>query len=418
LPNGLTQIKIKIETEQWLDKLMIVPGVRMRVILFTGKGGVGKTTVAAATAARLAELGHRTLVISTDAAHSLGDSFNRQLGNSSTRISENLWAQEISVLEEIAENWKTIREYMASFFKSTGVDDILAEEMAVLPGMDELFGLFHIHKANKSGRYDCLVVDCAPTGQTLRLLSFPEVARWWMQKIFPIERKVAKTLRGMKKRTILSIPIPEDAVYASIEKLFDDIGALNELLAEPKTTSVRIVLNPEKIILEETQRAYTYLNLYGYPVDCVVANRILPDEVKDSYFSGWRKAQKKYMEKVESAFSPLPILRSTLMRSEIVGLELLQQLARNIYGGNDPIRVYYEESPQRIIKEDKGYVMILKLPFVKKAHLEILKNEEQLTIQIGNYRREVLLPSTLGLLDVGKATFENNELRVVFVKGA
>jgi len=341
----------------------------MRVILFTGKGGVGKTTIAAATATRAAELGHKTLVISTDAAHSLGDSFDRQLGNSPTKISGNLWAQEISVLEEIAQNWKTIQEYMASFFRSTGLDDILAEEMAVLPGMDELFGLFHIHKANRSGKYDCLIVDCAPTGQTLRLLSFPEVARWWMQKIFPVERKVAKTLRAMKKRTILSIPIPEDIVYASIQKLFDDIGALNDLLAEPKTTSVRVVLNPEKIILEETQRAYTYLNLYGYPVDCVIANRILPDEVKDSYFSGWRKAQKLYMEKVESAFSPLPILKSKLMRSEIVGGKLLAQLGRDIYGGDDPVRVYYEGSPQRIIKEDDGYVMVLKLPFVKKRHI-------------------------------------------------
>ncbi len=390
----------------------------MRVILFTGKGGVGKTTIAAATATRAAELGHRTLVISTDAAHSLGDSFDRQLGNSPTKITGNLWAQEISVLEEIAQNWKTIREYMASFFRSTGLDDILAEEMAVLPGMDELFGLFHIHKANRSGKYDCLVVDCAPTGQTLRLLSFPEVARWWMQKIFPIERKVAKSLRAMKKRTILSIPIPEDSVYVSIQKLFEDIGALSELLADPKTTSVRIVLNPEKIILEETQRAYTYLNLYGYPVDCVIANRILPTEVKDSYFSAWHKTQTKYMEKVDTVFSPLPVLKSRLMRSEIAGYASLERLGRDIYGEHDPVRVYYEGSPQRIIKEDEGYAMVLKLPFAKKAHLDVLKNEDQLTIRIGNYRREVLLPGALALLEVGKATFEMNELKVTFVKGA
>jgi len=390
----------------------------MRVILFTGKGGVGKTTIAAATATRAAELGHRTLVISTDAAHSLGDSFNRQLGNSPTKISDNLWAQEINVLEEIAQNWKTIQEYMASFFKSTGIDDILAEEMAVLPGMDELFGLFHIHKANQSGQYDCLIVDCAPTGQTLRLLSFPEVARWWMQKIFPIERKLAKSLRAMKKRTILSFPIPEDSVYVSIQKLFEDIGTLSELLAEPEITSVRIVLNPEKIILEESQRAYTYLNLYGYPVDCVIVNRILPDKVKDTYFSGWRKTQAKYMKKIENVFSPLPILKSNLMRSEIVGYALLEQLGRDIYGEEDPARVYYKESPQRIIKEGDGYAMVLKLPFAKKAHLEVLKNEDQLTIQIGNYRREVLLPGALALLKVGKATFEANELKVTFVKGA
>jgi len=390
----------------------------MRVILFTGKGGVGKTTIAAATATRAAELGHRTLVISTDAAHSLGDSFDRQLSNSPIKISGNLWAQEISILTEIAQNWKTIQEYMASFFRSTGVDDILAEEMAVLPGMDELFGLFHIHKANQSGKYDCLVVDCAPTGQTSRLLSFPEVARWWMQKIFPIERKVAKSLRAMKKRTILSIPIPDDSVYVSIQKLFEDIGALSDLLADPKTTSVRIVLNPEKIILEESQRAFTYLNLYSYPVDCIIANRILPNEVKDSYFSGWRKTQTKYMDKVENVFSPLPVLRSKLMRSEIVGYASLERLGKDLYGRDDPMKVFYEENPQRIIKEDDGYAMVLKLPFAKKAHLEVLKNEDQLTIQIGNYRREVLLPGALALLKVGKATFKANELRVTFVKGA
>jgi len=389
----------------------------MRVILFTGKGGVGKTTIAAATATRAAELGYRTLAISTDPAHSLGDSFDLTLGNSPTKVSDNLWAQEIDVLQEIEANWKTVQDYMASFFKSTGVDDILAEEMAVLPGTDELFGLFHIHKANQSGNYDCLIVDCAPTGQTLRLLSFPEVARWWMQKIFPVERKVAKTLRAMKKRTIMSVPIPEDSVYASIQELFDDIGALKELLAEPETTSVRIVLNPEKIILEETQRAYTYLNLYGYPVDCVIANRILPDEVTDSYFSGWRKAQQKYMEKVESVFSPLPILQSKLMRSEIVGRKLLTQLGQDIYGQQDPTRVYYSQRPQQVIKEGQTYVLVLKLPFVKKAGLDVLKNQDELTIQIGSYRREILLPSTLSLLRVEKATLKTNELRITFVKG-
>jgi arsenite-transporting ATPase len=389
----------------------------MRVLLFTGKGGVGKTTVAAATATRAAELGHRTLVISTDAAHSLGDSLDLQLGNTVTKVSDKLWAQEINILHEIEANWKTIQEYMASFFRSTGVDDILAEEMAILPGVDEMFGLFHIYRAEQSGKYDCLIVDCAPTGQTLRLLSMPEVARWWMQKIFPVERKLAKTLRAMKKKTIMSIPIPEDLVYASIQRLFDDIGALKEMLAEPDRTSVRIVLNPEKIVLEETQRAYTYLNLYGYPVDCVIANRILPEEVKDSYFSGWRKTQNKYMDKVESMFSPLPILRSNLMRSEIVGQSLLTQLGRDLYGDDDPTKVFYEERAQQVVKDGDGYLLILKLPFVKKAELDILKNEDELTIQIGGYRREILLPSALSLLQVGKATLKANELRITFIKG-
>ncbi|MHC4282818.1 MAG: ArsA family ATPase [Planctomycetota bacterium] len=389
----------------------------MRVILFTGKGGVGKTTIAAASAMRTAELGHKTLVVSTDAAHSLGDSFDVRLGNSPTKVADNLWAQEVNVLEEIAANWKTVQEYLASFFKSRGVDDILAEEMAVLPGMDELFGLLHLHRAKQSRQYDCIIVDCAPTGQTLRLLSLPEVSRWWMQKIFPVERKVAKTLRMMRKKTILTIPVPDDALYASIQELFDNIGALKELLAEPKKTSVRIVLNPEKIILEETQRAYTYLNLYGYPVDCVVANRILPEEVTDSYFSSWRKAQLKYMSKIESVFSPLPVLRSKLMRSEIIGTKRLSRLGKYIYNNDDPTKIYYDQRPQQVIKEQDGYVLVLQLPFVKKAGLDILRNEDQLTVRIGNYQREILLPATLSLLQIGKAKLESNELRIAFVKG-
>lgn len=389
----------------------------MRVILFTGKGGVGKTTIAAASAMRVAELGHKTLVVSTDAAHSLGDSFDVKLGNSPTKVADKLWAQEVNVLEEIAANWKTVQEYMASFFKSRGVEDILAEEMAVLPGMDELFGLLHLHRAKQTRQYDCVIVDCAPTGQTLRLLSLPEVSRWWMQKIFPVERKVAKTLRMMRKKTILTIPVPDDALYASIQVLFDNIGALKELLADPKKTSVRIVLNPEKIILEETQRAYTYLNLYGYPVDCVVANRILPDEVTDSYFSNWRKTQSKYMSKIESVFSPLPVLRSKLMRSEIVGTKRLSRLGKYIYGSDDPSKIYYDQRPQQVISEQDGYVLIIQLPFAKKASLDILRNEDQLTVRIGNYRREILLPATLSLLQIGKAKLESNELRIAFVKG-
>jgi arsenite-transporting ATPase len=390
----------------------------MRVILFTGKGGVGKTTIAAATATRTAQLGHKTLVISTDAAHSLGDSLDLQLGNSPTKISNNLWAQEVNVLEEIAANWQTIQNYMASFFKSTGVDDILAEEMAILPGLDELFGLFHIHKAHLSGTYDCLIVDCAPTGQTLQFLSMPEVVRWWMQKFFPIERKIAKTLRAMRKKKIMSIPIPEDSVYASIQQLYDNVGALKEMLTEPSTTSVRIVLNPEKIVLEETQRAYTYLNLYGYPVDCVIANRILPDEVTDSYFSAWRKSQRRYMAKIESIFSPLPLLQSKLMPSEVVGRKLLVQLGRDIYSGQDPTKVYCDRRPQKILRDKQAYVLVLKLPFVKKSEVNILKNAHELTIQIGNYRRDILLPSALSLMDVEKATLKADELRVTFLKGA
>jgi len=239
-----------------------------------------------------------------------------------------------------------------------------------------------------------------------------------MQKFFPVERKIAKALRAMRKKKIMSIPIPEDSVYASIQQLYDDVGALKEMLAEPGTTSVRIVLNPEKIVLEETRRAYTYLNLYGYPVDCVIANRILPDEVTDSYFSDWRKTQRRYMAKIERIFSPLPVLQSKLMRSEIAGRKLLIQLGKDIYGGQDPTKVYCDQRPQQILRDKKAYVLVLKLPFVKKAEVNILKNEHELTIQIGSYRRDILLPSALSPLDVEKATLKADELRITFFKGA
>ena len=385
----------------------------MRIILFTGKGGVGKTTIASATALQAAALGHKTLAISTDASHSLADAFNLQMGNTPVKLTENLWGQQVDVLEEIDANLRVIQDYLASVIRSRGIDHIIADEMAVLPGMDELFGLLHIHRAKQSRKYDCVIVDCAPTGQTLRLLSLPEVAQWWMEKIFPVERKVAKVLRPMTK-TIMSFPIPEDSFFASAQRIFNDTEKLKELLVDARTTSVRLVLNPEKIVVEETQRAYTYLNLYGYSVDSVIVNRILPDAVVDTYFKNWHKSQHKYLDKIIAAFSPLPILRSQLMRSEIVGMAPLLRLAKSIYGGEDPTKIYYDGTPQKITREGKKYVLRLSLPFAKKADLEVLKNEEQLILRVGSYRRDLFLPGALALLTIEKASFESGELRISF----
>ena len=388
----------------------------MRIILFTGKGGVGKTTIASATALRTAELGYKTLAVSTDASHSLGDAFDMEMGNAPVKVADNLWGQQVDVLDQIDANWRVIQDYISSVIKSRGIDHIIADELAVLPGMDELFGLLEIHRARQKGSYDCIIVDCAPTGQTLRLLSFPDVARWWMEKIFPVERKVAKVIRPMTK-TILSIPIPEDLVFASAQKLFNDTEKLKALLTEPQTTSVRLVLNPEKIVVDETQRAYTYLNLFGYAVDCVIANRILPDAVVDSYFKNWHKTQHKYLEKITASFSPLPILHSELMRSEIVGAAALLRLAKSIYGKDDPTRIYYEGTPQTITRQGRDYVLHLRLPFARKADLEVFKNEEQLIIRVGSYRRDLFLPGALALLTIKKASFEAGELRIIFAKG-
>lgn len=388
----------------------------MRIILYTGKGGVGKTTIASATALRTAELGYRTLAISTDPSHSLADAFDMPMGNRPVQVGENLWGQQVDVLDEIDANWRVIQDYVASLIKSRGVDDIIAEEMAVLPGMDELFGLLEIHRAKRKGRFDCVIVDCAPTGQTLRLLSFPDVARWWMQKIFPVERKVASLIRPVTK-TVMSIPIPRDEFFQSVQNVFDETERLKGLLTDPKTTSVRLVLNPEKIVIDETQRAHTYLSLYGYSVDCAIANRLLPDAVVDSYFKGWHRTQQKYMEKIERTFAPLPVLRSELMRSEVVGVPALKRLAKAIYADEDPARVYYDGTPMRVAKEGSSYVLHLKLPFARKADLDVLKNDEQLIVRVGGYRRDLFLPAALAMLKVRKASFESNELRIAFAKG-
>lgn len=389
---------------------------KLRIILFTGKGGVGKTTVAAATALRAAELGYRTLAISTDPSHSLGDAFETALGNAPTRIREKLWGQEINVLEEIADHWKTVKDYIAALMKSSGVDEVVAEEMAVLPGMDELFGLLEIHRASQAGRHDCLIVDCAPTAQTLRLLSFPDVARWWMRKIFPVERKLAKALRSVTK-TVMSLPVPADEVFASAQRLFDDTERLKELLVAPATTSVRLVLNPEKIVIEESERAYTYLCLYGYAVDCVIANRLLPASAGRSYFRKWYAAQHRYMEKIERGFAPLPILRSELRRDEVSGCDELLALARDLYGDDDPVRTYYEGSPQSLERADGRYVLRMHLPFAKREDLEVIKDEDQLFVRSGPWRREIFLTSATALLDIEKAVLEGNDLRVYFTKG-
>ena len=388
----------------------------MRIILFTGKGGVGKTTTASATALRAAELGHRTLAISTDASHSLADAFNRKLGHRPTKIAEKLWGQQIDVLHEISANWKAILEYISAVIRSRGVEHIIADEMAVLPGMDELFGLLEIYRARRTRKYDCIIVDCAPTGQTLRLLSFPDVARWWMQKVFPVERKVAKILRPVTK-TLLKFPIPEDVVFASIQKVFDETEKLKELLTDPKVTSVRLVLNPEKIVIQESQRAYTYLNLYGYAVDCVIANRMLPEAVTDPFFKNWHDVQQKYMEKVARAFSPLPIFHSDLMKTEIVGPGPLARFAKSIYGEDDPTQLYYEGCPQRIEKQGENYVLCLRLPMARKADLEVIKNDEQLIVRVGAYRRDFFLPNVLAAREIKKASFESDELKVAFATG-
>jgi arsenite/tail-anchored protein-transporting ATPase len=385
----------------------------MRVILYTGKGGVGKTTVAAATALRCAQLGHRTLVVSTDAAHSLGDSLDIVLGDTPQPIAPNLWAQEINALRALESHWEKIHTYLSGLFTSQGVDDIVAEELATPPGMEEIASLMWIRHHQARGEFDVLVVDCAPTGETLQLLAFPDVARWYLNKIFPIERRVMKVARPMVQ-PFIGIPLPGDEIFGSVKDLLLDLEGMKRILGDPRTCTVRIVLNLEKMVVKEAQRAFTYLSLYDYLCDLVIVNRELPPEVTDHYFDSWRESQRRYNLLVENAFSPIPILRTRLFDHEIVGLDALGEMAESIYADRDPAEIYYHSVPQRLRKVGLEYELSLHLPFVDKTDIALSHRDGELFVTVGPYKREISLPRVLNGKVTRGARLEEGTLRVMF----
>src|SRR5438477_11485177 len=303
----------------------------MRVILFTGKGGVGKTTVAAATAVRAAGAGQRTLIMSTDPAHSLADSFDIPLSPHAEEIAPNLWAEQIDAQERLEANWRDIQEVVIAFLNWAGVDAIEAEELSVIPGLDEIFSLTDVKRHVDSGRFDFLVVDCAPTAETLRLLSLPEVMNWYIERIFPVERRVVKTIRPLLSR-LTSMPIADDRLFAAVERLHRNLDGVRQLLTNERMSSIRLVVNPEKMVIAEARRTYTYLALFGYRVDGVVVNRIIPAEVNDPYFGKWKHIQAEHLETVRESFQPVPILPVRLFDREMVGLELLAEMGQAVYG--------------------------------------------------------------------------------------
>ena len=385
----------------------------MRVILYTGKGGVGKTSVAAATAVRCARLGYRTLVISTDAAHSLGDSLDIDIGDRPVEIAPNLWAQEVNALHELENHWERIHEYLTALFASQGVDDIVAEELASPPGMEEVASLMWIKHHQRGGIFDVLVVDCAPTGETLQLLAFPDVARWYLNKIFPIERRVMKVARPMVQ-PFVNIPLPSDEIFGSVKDLLLDLEGMKKVLADPKNCTVRLVLNLEKMVVKEAQRAFTYLSLYDYLTDLVVVNRVLPPEVTDSYFTSWREAQRRYDGLVETAFSPVPILRTKLFDHEIVGVDALSEMGDSIFGDRDPAEIYYHAVPQRITKRGDEYELMLHLPFVSKDDIDLSLRDDELFVTVGPYKREISLPRSLRGRATRGARLDEGMLRITF----
>src|SRR5919197_434011 len=302
----------------------------MRVLLFTGKGGVGKTTIAAATAVRAARAGRRTLVMSTDPAHSLADSFDVELGPESRQVAPNLWAGKIDAQDRLEANWREIQEYMVSLMNWAGVDAIQAEELSVLPGLDEIFSLIDVKRYVDDGEHDLLVVDCAPTAETLRLLSLPEVMNWYIERIFPVERRVVKTIRPLLTK-LTTMPIADDRIFQAIERLHRNLDGVRQLLTNDRMSSVRLVVNPEKMVIAEARRTYTYLSLFGYRVDAVVVNRIIPDSVTDPYFGKWKDIQAEHLQTVRESFEPVPILTARLFDREMVGLDLLEDMGREVY---------------------------------------------------------------------------------------
>ena len=384
----------------------------MRTILYTGKGGVGKTSVAAATALKAVGSGKKVLVMSTDPAHSLSDAFDVEVGPGPRELAPGLWAQETDYTAMLEDNWAEIQAYMTTVFEWQGANTLAAEELALLPGMDELFGLLMVRRHHREDNYDALIVDAAPTGETLKLLSLPDQMSWYVEKIFPIQRRAAKLVRPFANRARSLPPFPEDSVFAAGKRFYEAIAGVEEILTDRENASVRLVANAEKMVIAEARRAYTYLNLYDYGVDAIVVNRLLPDEVSDPYFDRWREAQKEHLETIESSFSPIPILKARLFDREMYGLDALDVLAEDVFEGVEPLQMLFHGATHDIVKQDGGYDVVLNLPLAEKEDVDLSKRGAELFVRVGGYKRNILLPDSLSRLHAAGATIEEGRLTV------
>ena len=385
----------------------------MRVILVTGKGGVGKTTVAAATAVMAADLGHRVLISSTDPAHSLADVLDQMVGDVETEVLPRLWCQQIDTQSQLDRHWGSIRDQIMQVFNWGGVSGIEAEEFLVFPGMDELFALLEVERHAASRRYDVIIVDCAPTAETLRLLSLPEVLSWYFERVMPAERRIMRAARPLLTR-LTDLPVPEDNVFQAAQSVFEGVEKVKALLANPEVTSARLVVNPEKMVIDEARRTFTYLGLFGCGVDGVVVNRVLPDAVSDPYFDRWRSIQKGHLETIDSGFADVPRLRLRLFDDEMVGIDRLRMMAAELYQSKDPVSDFSGRSPFRVTERGGEVTMEMKVPFVDRGDLDVFRHGSELYLQVGPYRRSFLLPDTLRRRQVTRAKLEKGTLRVHF----
>jgi arsenite/tail-anchored protein-transporting ATPase len=379
-----------------------------RTILYTGKGGVGKTSVAAATARACAAAGLRTVVLSTDPAHSLSDSLEAELGPEPTQVEAGLFGQEIQAQEEMELHWNGVQGWLGDLLAERGIDRISAEELTVPPGMDELFSLIWIKRHHEESEFDCVIVDCAPTGETLRLLSFPDVVTWWLERILPSQRKLAPFAR-----TLFDMPLPGDMVFADLERLARNLVAMNDILRDRERTSIRLVTNPDRMVVKEAMRTFTYLNLYGYLTDAVVVNRLLPS---DGYFSAWRGVQEEQLELVRSAFAPVPVLTADYFEREVMGAAMLDRLGSEIFNGSDPAAMLHDELTQELVTDNGRATLRVAVPFAERGDLSLKRIGLEVIVRVGAQKRTIMLPPALTSYATGGARFEDGALEIVFEK--
>ncbi len=391
----------------------------MRLIFYTGKGGVGKTTISAATGMKLASLGYKTIVISLDVAHSLRDSFDRediliaQADEKQIQVNENLWIQEINVQEAIVEYWDEVYNYIRSLLNRSGLESLVAEEIAVFPGMEEICALLYINQYVRENTYDVIILDCAPTGESLRFVSIPTTLEWYMNRIFKLERNMAK-IAGPIIETISSVPIPKDAYFQNIKQLFDKLEGIDTVLTDPNITTVRLVTNPEKIVIKETQRAFMYFCLYGLCIDAVIINRIFPEGVEEKFFEIWKQTQQKYIEEAENYFSGVPIWKVNLFDDQIIGETGLDKLGNLLYSDIDPADRFSDQKPYQFMKINDNYQLSMQLPFLTKQEVDLTKHGDELIITIGGFKRHVALPRSLSSAKATGAKLTGNQLVITF----
>ncbi|MBK8139172.1 MAG: ArsA family ATPase [Chloroflexi bacterium] len=392
----------------------------MRIIVHTGKGGVGKTSISAATALRCAQMGLKTIVISTDTAHSLADSLEAKIGPEPVQLRENLWAQEVDARYSMEKYWGNFQKYLVALFSKNGIDDIVAEEVTMLPGLEEGAHLLWINKYVQDGFFDVLIVDAAPTAETLRLLSLPDVTRWWLERVLSLTRGAAKILRPIGRVLGRNVDaLPDDQAMDQVRSLFDTLDKVRVLLADPVMSSIRLVVNPEKMVIKETQRTYTYLNLYGYATDAILCNRVIPETVTDPYFSMWKANQTENLQFINEAFGGLPVMTAPLFGGEVSGDERLYKLADALYGDRNPAERQFHGSTHRIERDaDKGYKLIVPLPFADKDDMDLYRSRDELTLRVGPYRRNIVLPYALWDLEIADAKFIDQNLNIRFVSVA